>query len=347
MLRAFQMRKRIRGLLMASLAALAVGGLTAPVQAAPILFNANGDGAGFTNILSLNFGSGNALSVSAVSGGGILTPGQTFQLYYQTTLVAENTANGPNTPTGLNGGLVTTGTSFQVTEVASITEQVSPLSTSSAAILQLAPVQAPGSGIAIYEQNLNTTANPGAVASNNATGAGFALGTVILTAGLISDASNYTDLTKTNPGSFPTQALNQSGAGNYAGVTTDQGTGSTTIVGNVTFTNSAYFQTAPTILATSFSSNLVLPYKDIAPSTSFASISVGTGTVTVGSPITPNVGANNGTSGPDFLQEVSGATQAFVVPEPTSITMAVTGIGVTFFAAFRAHRRRRSGSAIA
>jgi hypothetical protein len=350
MLRTFRIQKRIRGLLMASLAALVAAGLATPVQAAAISFNPNPGTTSPSTILSLNFGSGNALAEGAISNAtGSITPGSTFQLVYQTTLVAENGLTGPINPPGINGPVGTAG-SFQITEVASITEIVSPLSTSSAAIFTTAPVQAAGSGLAIYYQNLSVSGTP----SNNGTGAGFAVGTVILTAAITNEVSNYTDLTKTTPAQFPVTSLNSTGGGS-ATQQTDQGTGSTTLVGSVTFANSTFFPNNPQILLTSFSSNLVNPFKDILPSSSFANISVGSGgSVTVGTAITPSLGAINGTgNGPggtgvsDFQLEVSGATQAFSVPEPSSITMAVTGIGMTFLAAFRARRRRGNGSTIA
>lgn len=334
---------------MASLAALVAAGLATPVQAASIAFNPNPGTLPTSQILSLNFGSGNALAEGSISNvTGSITPGATFQLVYQTTLVSENGATGPVPTPGINGPVGTAG-SFQITEVVSITEQVSLLSTSSAAIFTQAPTQAPGSGIAIYYQNLSSTGTP----SNNGTGAGFAVGQVILTAAVNTEASNYTDLTKTTPGSFPITSLNSTGGGSTS-QTTDQGTGSTTLLGTVTFANSSFFPNNPQVFFTSFSSNLVNPFKDILPSAAFANVSIGVGTATVGAPIIPSLGTNNGTgTGPggtgtsDFQLEVSGATQAFSVPEPSSITMAVTGIGMTFLAAFRARRRRGNGSTIA
>jgi hypothetical protein len=197
-------------------------------------------------------------------------------------------------------------------------------------LITLNPVQAAGSGITIY---FNDLSGAGASKANNDAGTGFAVGTPILQATLTSDVSNYTDTTKSL--GLPVQPLNPLGTG-YVGVTTDQGTGSTTLSAGVTSYNTAFFQNAPAIITTTFSSNLVNPYADIAASKQFTSINGATA-------ITPHVGANNGTSGPDFLLEVSGATQAFqVAPEPGTISMALTGLGLASLAAWRKQRRRRA-----
>src|SRR5262249_29598229 len=159
--------------------------------------------------------------VSSISGGGI-QPGSTFQVFYQTHLISFSTSSGSFSPAGLNS-------TFQITEVASFTALVSPLSTPTATSLSLAPVQTANSGIKMWY----SPGNP----SNQASGAGFTTagsnpgGTspgLIFSASPTANQSNYTDTTKLPPpppGGQPIVLLDQSGSGNYPGITTDQGTG--------------------------------------------------------------------------------------------------------------------------
>jgi len=325
---------------MAALAVLTVGGVAAPVQASTIVFDPSGvPGAPnqFT-INSLGFGPGAVVDVAAVPITGL---NQTFQVYYQTSLTSLTGApNGnPINPPGLNS-------TFQVTEVANFTEKVFSINGTTVNFV-LATTQAPGSGIAMYENNA-------AVVNPNA-GTGYAVGTVILTATFsgagASDQSVYTDTTLngTKPGTPP---LNPTGTA-YSGVTTDNGTGSTTLVANVIATNPSFFVSPPSLIQTTFSSNLVNPFVDIPAPPQFANVMLtGAGLgVVVGAPIAPMIGtnaapSNNGTIGPDFLQEVSGATQAFTVPEPSSIAMGLTAMGIASIVSLRVNRRRHQTASV-
>jgi hypothetical protein len=331
--------------LLSAVAALGIS-LASSAQADPIIFNPTGgvaSGGGFNpgnmGITSFNWGSGDALAVASISGGGIV-PGSTFQLYYQTKLIGLNTSGGGTTPAGLNAG-----NGYQITEVASFTELVSPLSTSSAAIFTLNPTQAANSGVKIYYEDLT---KPGAVVANADTGAGFipptTAGTLIFNASLASlspangasNQSNYTDTTKVNPGTNPVQMLNPLTPTNYSGVNTDQGTGSTVLSMVGTIVNTSFFIT-PAVLNSQFSSNLRNNFADIGASLKFNDPS----TSAPGMTLTPTVGSLNGVSGPDFLLEVSGATQNFSVPEPASLVMALSAMGIVPLATWRVRRNRR------
>jgi hypothetical protein len=333
MLKMSFMQKWTRGLMMAGLAVLTVGGIAAPVQATSIVFDPTGTPGNTFTINSFGFGPGSAVDVGSVP---ITHVGQTFQIYYQEALTSVSlTSTGASvTPTGLNS-------TFQITEVGNFTEMVSSISGSTVNFV-LAPVQAAGSGIALYENNAFVV-NPNA-------GTGYSVGTVILTASFsgaaANEQANYTDTTLngTKPGTPP---LNPTGSA-YSGITTDNGTGSTTLVANVIATNPNFFISPLPLITTNFSSNLTNPFADIpAPPQFLSTLVTGVGlNVTTGPTIAPSVGSNNGTSGPDFLQEISGATQAFAVPEPASITMSLTAIGIGTIFGLRVNRRRQRTASV-
>jgi hypothetical protein len=276
-----------------------------------------------SNVVSFDLGAGDALAVKAISGGG-LTVGSTFQLYYQTVITGFNLASGTKaTPNGLNAS-----NGYQLTEIATFNETVTSIGSNGNVQFALTPGQP--NRTSIYFSDL---AAPGATQANSITGAGYSSGTEIMRLTTTSDSSNYTDTTKT--GATPgTPALNQSGSGDYGGVTTDQGTGSVSVTANVNFSLANFFKTQP-VIASLFSSNIKLPFTEIAPSNFFND------PFAPGAPtITPNVGANNGTSGPDFLLQISGASQSFAVPEPASVAMTLMGLGGVGLGSFAARRRR-------
>jgi len=321
--------------------ALVLGmGLSNQARADTITFNPTGGlavggypagAAGNVTITSFNWGSGDALAVNAISNSGIVGVGSTFQLYYQTKLVALNNSSGAIPTPGLNAA-----NGFQITEIASFTEVVTSLS-SNAVTFGLAPTQAANSIVKIYWQDLNAA---GATPANADTGSGFnptgAGSKLIYSATLTSNTSNYTDTTKT--GATPgVQTLNPLTPTNYSGITTNQGTGSNVLNMRTLTIDTSFFVAPPGIAISQFSSNLRNNFADIGASAKFNDPGLGIGAVPS---LTPNVGANNGTSGPDFLLEVSGATQNFSVPEPASISLALTALGIVPIATWHARRRR-------
>jgi hypothetical protein len=275
----------------------------------------------------LNWGSGDAVAIGALP----LTTGATFQLYAQLKLASLNLAGGGGavTPAGLN---VATG--YQITEVVSFTEHVDSIS-SNAAVFSLAAVQNAPSGEKIYYQDLTAA---GAVPVNFNSGVGFnaaVTGKVIYSASLKSDQSNYTDTTLTgaNPGTPP---FNPTGTF-YAGVTTDNGTGGVALNTNRTMIDGTFFSPV-TILGSNFTSNLNNPFSQIPASIKFNDPTALLGAGATGP--SPSIGANNGTSGPDFMFQISGAAESFVIPEPASITMAMTALGLVPLATWQVRRRR-------
>jgi hypothetical protein len=330
-----QLRKR-RKMYVFLLAIGALGMSLSGAQADTILFNptggvttAGGFSPGTFSISSLNWGSGDALAVAAIPSGN-LTAGATFQLYAQLKLAAINPSGGGGavTPAGLN---VANG--YQITEVVSYTEHVDSVS-NNAAVFSLNSVQNAPSGEKIYFQDLAAGGTP----ANFNTGAGFTpVGGIktIYSASFTTDQSNYTDTTKVNPVLNPIVPLNPTGT-NYQTTTTDQGTGGVSQGTSRTTADSTFF--VSTVFGSNFTSNLNNPFSQIPAAAQFNSPTQATGPAPAG-PI-PNVGTNNGTSGPDFLFQISGAAESFAIPEPASITMALTALGLVPLAAWQVRRRR-------
>src|SRR5947209_8738433 len=101
-----------------SLWALGVAAVGSPAQAGTIQFNPTGTNSSpVITIAGIDPGPGNALAVGAIP----LTPGKTFQLYYQATISGLINPNGlPVVPPGMTS-------SYQLTTVGSFTEVVTSL----------------------------------------------------------------------------------------------------------------------------------------------------------------------------------------------------------------------------
>jgi MYXO-CTERM domain-containing protein len=337
------------------LAVVALGMSRSGAQADTILFNPTGGvttqggfNPGTFSVSSLDWGAGDALGVAALVNGP-LTPGSTFQLYGQLRLLGLNLSGGggPVTPPGLN-----LANGYQITEVFSLTEHVDSVVNNNATF-SLNPVQNAPSGEKIYFQDL---VMGGGTPANFNSGTGFTAATVanrgslIYSASFASDQSNYTDTTKVNPIASPIVPLNPTGT-NFVGITTDQGTGmlshntsKNAVGGNVPFSLDPTFFITPGILGSIFTSTLGNPFGQIPASIKFNDPTAPLGAGATGP--TPAVGANNGTSGPDILFQISGtggAAESFgtsTVPEPASISMALTALGFVLLAARRVQRRR-------
>jgi len=321
----------------ATLAIALVACLGANAKADLIQFNPTGGATtiggfnpGTFTISSLNFGSGDAVAVGAITSGTGLTVGDTFQLYYQTKLVSVNTPSGGVFLNGLNAA-----NGYQITEVSTFTERVTSLTPTSSGLTATFAL-APGPNVTkIYFQDL---AASGAVAANAITGQGYNQGTLLLTKTVNQDTSNFTDATR--GGGLGTAPLNQSGGGDYSGNTTDQGSGSATVNLGVGGYLSNFFLT-PNLIASTFSTNLVLPFKDLAPSNAFNDPNAPVGSAPT---IIPNIGGPtgiNGVTGTDFLLQVSGATESFTaVPEPASIAMTLLGFAGAGVGSIVARRRK-------
>jgi MYXO-CTERM domain-containing protein len=124
------------------------------------------------------------------------------------------------------------------------------------------------------------------------------------------------------------------GSTNYPGKLSISGTGSTNFQIAVDSYNSNYFLNPPTIIGLSFNPiSLSLPFGQEPAAALVQGVAPNIGSV--------NGGPLPGTGGPDLLVQTQ-ATNNFTVPEPSSVSMAVTGIGLVSLARLWARRRRRS-----
>lgn len=312
------------------LSAVAALGITlaSSAQAANITFNPTGGASiggsnpGDIAIDGLNFAPGNALSVGAIvpATGSVTT--SPFTVIVQTHLDSLTLTNGQTfVPAGLN-------TNYQITEVATFQEQVDTAhSTPANAIFSLVP----NSG------KFNIYFNP-AVTYNNSAGTGFTDGTVILTKTPTSfNGANFTDTTKLNGASLTSFNQTSSPYPPSPTATADRGAGAASINLAVNSSDSHFFQPpgGQPLLSTSINASNEQSFFDVVPpSVLFTNLVTNT---TLG----PNIGSNNGTSGPDFQFQVSGITESFnVVPEPASLSMALTALGIVPLAAWQVRRRR-------
>jgi len=305
-----------------SLAVLAVGLSIAgsTVKADAILFDP--DGIAPTNpafqVGSFGFETGNTLAQAAISGGNLLPPGSTFQLFLQTRLtnLTASPGGGTITPLGLNGVASPPNPAYEITLTASITERVLT-SGAGTATFQTNAVQN-NSFIRLF---YDTTPD-----SSNFTGVGFADGLQILSATPSASLVSSGDFTVSvnqqgqpvgvspfdtfdTPGSAPGIA--------YAGLTSVTGSGGAIISAIVNSFDSTFFLTPVNTVRFDAFDNV--PFNQTTPSQFFN-----------GSTNTPTVAANrgpvNGVSGPDFQFQSRTSAAFTAVPEPASVGMMALGV---------------------
>jgi hypothetical protein len=313
-------------LALSAVAVLGIGLAPSANAASLISFNPNGTGAGdgtINGIASFVWGPGDALAVGSIP----LTVGKNFTLLYETTLSGYQGATGPIAAPGL-------GTTYQITEVATLPETVVAITqqANGNVTATFQPTAGQTGTVQIYDQNPITTP------ANFITGAGFTAGTLIYSANVTTanqsqlPNSTFTDTTATSPGGN-TVALDQSAAPNpaNAAIKTEQGSGSATIgMSTATILSPAYFVT-PGIVSSVFSSNLTVPFTNVVTATTMyngAAVNAGT------------IGTINGLNGTSFLFQVSAGSQSFSVPEPASIGMALTALGIVPLVSWQVRRRR-------
>jgi len=288
---------------------------------ADFLFNPTGVGGagGAVSINGFDPAPGNALgqgsvtainNVLAAGGTGADVAADRFQLYYAATtssLIGPSPNNNPLTPPGLNSA-------YQITYIGSVTEYVKSANLATGtATFGISAAQAAGSGLQIYSNG-----PAGGLVANNGTGTGFTAGNLILTAAPIVNAvgvGNFTDA------AVPPTALNQHPGGtNYPGILSVTGTGTSTIDFSVTSTNASYFITPPpTVVALRFNTSQSAPFFAIEPASSLPTLG--------GGAVLPNLGAINGTTGPDFLFVADAFVSPLAIPEPSSVCLTALGIG--------------------
>lgn len=288
--------------------------LTSGAQADTILFNPTGGGAsGALTVGSFNWSAGTAVAEGAIP----FTLGKTFTALYETALSGLNGPNGTGIATpGLNS-------TYQITEVAVLSEKVTSLTTNPDG--SVTAVISPGGGptsVTIFQSPI-----AGTPLYNFVTGVGFTAGTPIYTATVVGDSTRFVD--NTGVSGVGTTQLNKFGTGDYAATTTNQGQGNTTINLATSAPQNTNFFVSPSLLSSLFSGGTNTPFTQQAPATTFWN------------GFAPSPGANNGTSGPDFLFQVSAATESFsAVPEPASFVMALTALGIVPLVARQVRRRR-------
>jgi len=156
--------------------------------------------------------------------------------------------------------------------------------------------------------------------ANNLAGTGF-LGTQILSAHVIDiTAASFTANTNTSVN------LDSFGADNWSGQQTVTGSGSTDITFMIDSFDVNYFPDLVAGLTSNlsfFNTSNIDPFRQVDPSKCINSTSANCDAATG---ITPDIGALNGSTGPDILLQADG-NQSFVIPEPG--TMALFGIGIS------------------
>lgn len=369
-----------RGMLMASLVALGVAAIAPQSRGASAVINfdpTGGAGANSNDVLnatSFAYLPGNVLAI----GGGnenTIHVGQNVPLVYQAILGTINTAatgNG-NTMTGnantgnitINpggGGSINTGN--QITVQVQFSEVVSSITTTpTTTTITFAPNL--GAGTNLVQLFAQPTSGNASINMSNGQGFGPAGGTgsTLILSGTVSGSgfvSSFTENNSSNPTSpafvaGTDYALNQhaGGSGSYGGdnpppgaTQTITGSGSTTLNVNVTSENSAYFLTPGINSLTLPSVSNGLAFAAVDPLTKMFTNAVPNLSAAFPLPGFPGT-AWNGVNTTDLLFQSQATNNFSVVPEPSSIIMALIGIGFTTALASVRSRRRRNAAAAA
>jgi len=320
------MKKRLL-LLTGLIAALGVAGWSSAVNADPFVFDPDGPSGPNAPATygGLDWQPGNSLAVASLP----LHTGDTFQLLYQARLgsLLDTNGNAVSTP-GLNG---TPGApAFQITVVASFTEVVTSIAgpNPTSATFSLAPVQSPNSFLEIWFNN--------SLVADNLAGTGFNSGTKILS-GLpspaLSNGGNFTIFQAT--GTLP--PFDSFGTDNYPGITSVVGAGGALINSLINSQDNGFFITPLTVGSTSFNTSQKTPFDSTDPSGKFSDNPNGVNPANR----TPNIGAINGVSGPDFQFQADG-NESFApsVPEPASMVLLCMGLSAGLLGRGWLNRRR-------
>jgi hypothetical protein len=311
-------------LLAALVAALVATGVGGSVRADTITFDPDGlaGGNGNQSVTGFDYLPGNAVTINGapLSANSV---GQTFTTLYQATLGGYTPGSSPSAPIGLNSA-------FEITVVAQFKETVTsvsvdPVNQTATVNFTTAANQA-GSFLQIYYDN-----NP-ATFSNALNGTGYNDGQLILAGSIVKAPGDLTNFTADeNPADYT--LLDSDGGDDRGGQLTLQGSGGSKISANVFFVDPNFFKTGLAQISTRFNTSLIVPFSEVEPSKTFFN------------GYTPTLGAVNGVSGPDF-QFQADANESFTLsPEPSTMGLALAGLGLASLGSLRKLRRRSESSA--
>jgi hypothetical protein len=347
MSRAGQSRRTSR-IALAALAALAATAWAPSARADIIQFDPTGNG-GVLNLPVATFDEspGNALSIGAVAAIATTPIGSTtapFATLYQarmSTLLSGTggTLYSPGSTTTIPG--IGTFTQNEITLVIKFFERALVTGANSISLTS-AGVSQVGSFLELYSDP-----TPDA---NDLTGTGFRDGTLILKAlavpGTASGSFANTAGAFAQFDQFPSTADND-----YPGVSTVVGSGGTDLAFVVTSYDPNYFLTNVNGYSFNFNTSNKVPFQEVNPSATFyntpdqgpalSSTSRGVSAPPGTSPDNPhNIGTINGATGADiqFQSDANSSLSGTAVPEPGTISLALTGIGLISLGALRQRR---------
>jgi len=330
--------KRFRVVLLATLVGL--WSLATSAQAAITINGFDPDGAGaagvLNNVAGLAESPGNALAV----GFNPASVGSTFTLLYQAKVANVFDANGNPLFTYANN---TTG---QMTLVIHFQERVDTFSGTAATF------SSTGVGVGTFYYNQT-------FAANDLNGTDFAPNTPgnILVAnsfvkvfeGSIGQGSTGSfTVTNATPTALDAFIVNNyDGSGGSLNINSVTGQGSSSVALNSTFVNPAFFTLGPPagILVDIFSTKNSLPFSQVNPASQVYNGAGATGAAganNTGFAAVNTIGVFNGGNPAvaNVLFEVQSSTTFAAVPEPSTVSLAMTGVGLVSLAGLRSYRRR-------